>query len=364
MMLVDETRDRLVSNVARAREQIEKMRERGARIGEQNTKAVLIEPIIEALGWDLRDLEQVIREYRSNSQDNPVDYALLLRRSPLLFIEAKDLGSDLSDRRWLGQIMGYATVVGVEWCLLTDGDNYHIYNAHAPVDVGEKLFRAVSISDRNNEEALIGTLLLLSKEKLAADELKELWEACFVDSQVQRALEGILLEDTAAVARLVRRRLPQLRPSQIRQSLARADIRIEFPEISEAAMPKTTSPAAEPTEAEAADKAVVIGGETYSCKYAKDIPVHVANWLVAQGKLPSDRCPVVVTRHSGQGADRCLINTTATHLDGSEFRAPVQLTNGLFMETHASRNDLERYACRLLEWAGVDVGVMHVVWPD
>ncbi len=117
-----DTRERLEEAVGHVRERIAKIEARKGTIGEENTKAVLIEPVIEALGWDLRDLEQVIREYRAKPQDNPVDYALLLRRSPLLFIEAKDLGSNLTDRRWVSQIMGYATVVGVEWCVLTDGD--------------------------------------------------------------------------------------------------------------------------------------------------------------------------------------------------------------------------------------------------
>ncbi|MGI5819663.1 MAG: hypothetical protein ACOX9R_16385 [Armatimonadota bacterium] len=92
--------------------------------------------------------------------------------------------------------------------------------------------------------------------------------------------------------------------------------------------------------------------------------MHVANWLVGQGKLSTTHCPVVVTRRSGQGADRCLINTTAEHLDGSAFRSPVELQNGLVIETHASRKELERYAQRLLEWAGIDTDVIRVIWPD
>ncbi len=43
-----------------------------------------------------------------------------------LFVEAKDLGKDLSDRKWISQILGYATVVGAEWCVLTNGDEYRI----------------------------------------------------------------------------------------------------------------------------------------------------------------------------------------------------------------------------------------------
>jgi len=203
-MAAEDARERLRMTLLQVRERIARVVDRKGTIGEQNTKAVLIEPVIEALGWDLRDFEQVVREYRSNPQDNPVDYALLLRRSPLLFIEAKDLGSNLSDRKWLSQIMGYATVVGVEWCLLTDGDRYQIYNAHAPVDVEEKLFRTVSVSDTENEETTIDTLLLLSKDKLAADELNELWEAFFVDCQVQGALEELLGSASSSIVRLIR----------------------------------------------------------------------------------------------------------------------------------------------------------------
>ena len=360
----EDARDRLRATVLQVRERIGKVLERKGTIGEQNTKAVLIEPVIEALGWDLRDFDQVVREYRSNPQDNPVDYALLLRRSPLLFIEAKDLGSDLSGRKWLSQIMGYATTVGVEWCVLTDGDRYHIYNAHAPVDVEEKLFRAISLSDADSEDSAIDTLLLLSKEKLAADELKELWEAFFVDCQVQRAVEDVLSADNDSIVRLIRKRVPELKPSQIRQSLARADFLVDFPTTSEVPASIAGAETAETQPTADLEKAVIIAGETRRCKFAKEIPVHVADWLIEQGKLSASDCPVVVTRRAGQGANRCLVNTTSKHLDGSDFRSPVELANGLFIETHASRVELERYAERLLEWAGIDAGVMKVEWPD
>jgi len=99
------------------------------------------------LGWDTHDPDEVFREYRRKPQDNPVDHALFLHRSPRLFVEAQGLGTNLLDRKWVSQTLGYATVVGVEWCVLTNGDEYRLYNAHAPVDVEEKLFRSVTVSD-------------------------------------------------------------------------------------------------------------------------------------------------------------------------------------------------------------------------
>src|SRR5262245_11096096 len=103
-------------------------------LGEQNTKASLIEPILEALGWAVRDPDEVHREYKATSKDSPVDYALALLREPKLFVEAKGLGEVLSDRKWIAQVLGYAVVAGVEWCVLTDGDEYRFYNATAAVD--------------------------------------------------------------------------------------------------------------------------------------------------------------------------------------------------------------------------------------
>jgi predicted type IV restriction endonuclease len=87
-------------------------RYRGERIGEQSTKAALIVPLLRALGWDVEDLDEVQFEYRTVRGDNPVDFALLLQRRPVLFIEAKALGENLRDRKWASQIVSYAAVAG------------------------------------------------------------------------------------------------------------------------------------------------------------------------------------------------------------------------------------------------------------
>lgn len=55
--------------------------------------------------------------------------------------------------------LSYATVVGVRWCVLTNGDEYRIYNSHAAVDVEQKLFRSVRTSDTANVNYVTDTLL-------------------------------------------------------------------------------------------------------------------------------------------------------------------------------------------------------------
>jgi hypothetical protein len=222
----------LTSVLPKLGKRIQKIQNRNENIGEQNTKAALIDPLLAALGWDVEDIDEVSREYRRKSQDNPVDYALFMLRSPRLFVEAKGLEKDLSDRKWISQVLGYATVVGVEWCVLTNGDEYRLYNAHAPVDVEQKLFRVVRISESDQEEYILETLELLSKEKMGDNLLNVLWKAHFIDRHVSRTLGELLQNDDGSLIRLIRKRTLELTPAEIRESLKRADIRIDFPVVS------------------------------------------------------------------------------------------------------------------------------------
>ncbi|MFX0201970.1 MAG: hypothetical protein ACFFCW_38150, partial [Candidatus Hodarchaeota archaeon] len=166
-----------------------------------------------------------------------VDYALFILRSPQLLIEAKDFGKDLNDLKWISQTLSYATVVGVEWCVLTNGDEYRIYNSHAPVAVEEKLFRIVQISDPSQDEYTLDTLDLLSKNKLGDNLIKVFWKAHFVDRHVGGALRELFRGEEKGLINLIRKKTPGLKPSEIRESLKRASIQIDFPVITQPTKP-------------------------------------------------------------------------------------------------------------------------------
>jgi hypothetical protein len=209
--------DRLTEVLVKVRDRIDSLA--GEPFGEQNTKAGLIAPILRALGWDTEDFREVHLEYKPRPVDNPVDYALLLNGQPRMFVEAKALGQNLSDRKWAGQIMGYAGVAGVRWVVLTNGDEYRIYNAHEAVDVDEKMFRRVRISDPAADAE--DTLALLSKESIA--ELEALWQEEFVDRQVKAAIDHLFEpEPDPGLVRLLRRDLPNLKPADIRAAVMRS----------------------------------------------------------------------------------------------------------------------------------------------
>ena len=206
------------------------VRFKGKGINEQDTKGGLIEPVLRALGWIVDDLDEVQREYKQKKQDKPVDYALLLLRNPCLFVEAKALGENLDDRKWANQIMGYASVAGIEWVVLTEGDEYRIYNSHAAVPIDEKLFRSVRISDDEGRAA--ETLALLSKDRISENEINVLWNAHFVDRQVRAAVEQLFATDPEpdpSIVRLISKRVNNLTATDVKASLRRAQIHFDFP---------------------------------------------------------------------------------------------------------------------------------------
>jgi hypothetical protein len=148
------------------RRRIEQTRQRTVPIGEQNTKATLIDPVLTALGWNLDNYDEVRHEYKPKPKANPVDYALFQNGTACLLIEAKSLEQDLNDDKWIAQNVFYAAVAGVEWCVLTNGDEWRIYNSHAVVPIDEKLFQSVHISNTQNKKQVLETLQLLSQDEM------------------------------------------------------------------------------------------------------------------------------------------------------------------------------------------------------
>ena len=210
------------------RTKIATLRGNGDHLSEEETKAILIDPVLAALGWHVDELEDVRREYRAKPGDNPVDYALVVFGKPRLFVEAKALSVAL-DRKSASQVLGYAATVGVAWCVLTNGDEYRLYKSHASVDVDEKLLRTVRLSDSEQAGLCQETLALIAREQMGDTELELLWKSQFVDRRVKSTLEELFAEENGPLARLVNKRSSELSLGDVRESLQRAQLQVHFP---------------------------------------------------------------------------------------------------------------------------------------
>ena len=85
------------------------------------------------------------------------------------------------------------------------------------------------ISD-SDPKYLMETLLLLSKDKMQGSLLDEMWKAHFVDRKVRQAIEALLGEEDSGLIRVISKKAAGgLTQAEVRTSLKRAKIRIDFP---------------------------------------------------------------------------------------------------------------------------------------
>ena len=138
--------DALVRVIEKLQGRIERDRE---TIGsnEIRTRTALIDPLLNALGWDTANPSMVIPEYPAG--DGVADYALLkVAQSgwpqPIAFIEAKRLSEDLRPHR--AQALAYANIATVKYAGLTNGDRWELYEVFREVPLHERRIVDVSLS--------------------------------------------------------------------------------------------------------------------------------------------------------------------------------------------------------------------------
>ena len=138
--------------------------ERLAELDEARIKSAVIEPILRGLGWNTKDPDELWPEYPVNDEEKErVDYALLIGKTPKVFVEVKRGGEPLE--RHQRQFMGYA-FHGVQIAALTNGATWWFYLPIREVSWERRKVATVEL-DRQNSNQIARTLdNLLSKENV------------------------------------------------------------------------------------------------------------------------------------------------------------------------------------------------------
>ncbi len=134
-----------------------------AGLSESDTKAIFIEPLFEALGWQVRDLEEVSRE--NTISKGRVDYSFRTSGVVRFFMEAKAADVPLGEKE-TAQAIDYSYYQSVPWVVLTNFRQLAIYNAEWKE--GEQRFLKFDFAEY---AARLGELWSLSKESLLNGEL-------------------------------------------------------------------------------------------------------------------------------------------------------------------------------------------------
>lgn len=120
---------------------------------EEETKAKLITPFVQALGWDKFDNSEFQLEYTDGKTDRRVDYALFPpdKDSPAVLVEAKQFGTNLDEKE--PQIYDYLRTFAAEWGVLTNGEEFYLYQNSTDEELPSKTAE-LSINDLSHSPAI------------------------------------------------------------------------------------------------------------------------------------------------------------------------------------------------------------------
>lgn len=181
--------------------------QRSGHLNEANTRSSLIDPVLDALGWNTRDHREVDREHAIGA-GSKVDYALMVGGRPVVLVEAKPVGARLDQA--LVQTIGYGGAVVVRWVVLSNGDEYRIYDVDASGGHAEKLVATTRLSDGPEAEQVLALL--------GRDAVPHALEGYVAHRAVRSAVESLFGErpDPGLVRLLCRRGLDR---QQVQEAL-------------------------------------------------------------------------------------------------------------------------------------------------
>lgn len=260
---------------------------------EYPTRTIFVDPLLQALGWDVRDPDEVELEYPT-IDGKSVDYAPKINRKPVLFIEAKPLNDLLTDVKSITQVVGYAANAGVEWCILTNGVTYKVYHSTEKAEAPEKLLFEISLDPKETEgmsiQQVAAQFARFSREAMAKGLLNEIGEQIFTTGKIRKALDKLFMDPPNTLIRLIRSTIGDdtIKPTQVKKALKRL-----WAQTSEIEVPSTYKFGVEPVPSE---RTKVKGKEYREEHHLKGKPQEVTELFRTIDKFCRELDPIAVQR--------------------------------------------------------------------
>jgi predicted type IV restriction endonuclease/predicted transport protein len=199
---------------------------RSHSLKETPTRTIVIDPILEALGWDVRNPDEVQLEYPT-IDGKFVDYALKIGGRTVLLVEAKALDDTLDDVKSVTQVVGYAANDGIVWCVLTNGIKWRVYRSIEECPAPKKLLYEICLDpmapERISKGQIVEKLWLLSREEMDKGTLDIKGEQIFIDNKIIGVLYEIISNPPRQFIKFIRSAASEINisPQSIRESLIR-----------------------------------------------------------------------------------------------------------------------------------------------
>ena len=298
-MVLDELLDAVEQVQGRIREHGDSLRGHETR-----TRVVLIDPILNVLGWNVADPSLVALELMDGSKKR-ADYVLLASGTYRAIIEAKKLGEPLAGHH--EQMLAYCISSSVPYAALTNGDRWLLYDVWSRKPLDEKRIVDVSVDDEPAHRAALQLLPLLRPNLASPSPVTEIATA----------------EDKPPSS------TPTLRHSS-------GD---SWVPLSEYDPPVKTPPPAAIRFSDGDEQPVGKWNRLLICTAEK---------LLRQGMLSPNRLPVLASNNT------CIVNRVPEHPSGKSFWSQVKIERRVFVEAGVSAKSARRWTVLLLRHFDLD----------
>ena len=147
------------------------------------TKQTIILPILQLLGWNFFDSEEVCPEFFV--ENKRVDYCLRLNNQNEFFIEVKRTGEELDKHQ--EQLLEYAFRQGVELAALTNGITWHFYLPMKKGNWTARRFYTIDILEQEPLEVEKQFFRILSKDQIKSKDAIKHAEEIYTSRQKKDA---------------------------------------------------------------------------------------------------------------------------------------------------------------------------------
>ncbi len=158
-------------------------------LDEAATKQAVVLKLLDGLGWDIFNVEEVQPDFRTDS--GSVSYALRVGSALQVLLEVRCRRDNPEE--WHRQLVEFAVCEGAGLCGFTDGLRWWFYLSSAKGAWTHKRCRVIDIPEEEPEQSAVELAALLSRESVAAGKHLEAAREAFQE-QKRRAAAEVLPE--------------------------------------------------------------------------------------------------------------------------------------------------------------------------
>lgn len=331
--------------------------ESSPQMDEQNTKAKLVRPLIELLGWDVYssevELEYSMQIGRGNTR---ADYALILEGTPVVFIEAKGCDSTLTDSD-RSQLASYMRQTGVDWGLLTNGTTFEILKRRTDSNRPEEiLLGTFPLTELTENREL---LELLSKELVESGEASSIAERMEATRNATRTLRNEKERIAERVTQIITDEIGDI-PAQEIQAVSKKYIdelvdTLESTSNAQGERGNSSGERYDESEGEAQyvitlnDNGTVV--ESFSEPNQSTAMAAAVDCLISEYDVVDEIEPLPYV----PGRKNAVLNTEPEHPSGEEMKQYREVSGDCYIDTNMNAQQKRRNLRRFVERCGLSV---------